>query len=277
MPMRAALTAAIVAAATIARLTHAGTIRDDAASPRAIAVLGDGGATGYASDTSHPFRDARANSWATGTNPAVRSIYARLLAASPAVRGHNFNFAAHGATVNDLSSQVRKAVTIATKPDLVLVQVMENDVQCDGRDDATRFAAYREKVAAALETLAAGLPTARIFVVSQWGTLDSYVRAVSSFDLGTRLTHAGRGPCSIFAPRTGKVVPQHVAYVRRMTNGYHAAFAAACASVPTCRYDGGAARRIVLAPSDLAHRFEHLSVHGLAKLAAVEWAALRRS
>ena len=226
-----------------------------------MAILGDGGATGYASDTAHPFRDARSNSWATGTNPAVRSIYSRLLASNPAVRGHNFNFAADGATMKDIPLQVRKAVTIPTKPDLVLVQVMANDVQCDGKDD-TRLADYRANATEALEALATGLPNTRIVVVSQWGTLDSYVKAVSSFGLGARLTHAGRGACSLFAPKTGKVVPAHVAYVRRLLNGYHAAFAAACASVPTCRYDGGAARRMVLAPADLAHRFEHLRCRG---------------
>ncbi len=42
----------------------------------------------------------------------------------------------------------------------------------------------------------------------------------------------------------------------------------------TCRYDGGAARRIVLKPADLAHRYESLSIQGLAKLAAVEWKVL---
>lgn len=245
-----------------------------AAYPNAIAVLGGDDPTGYASNTKHPFQEARGNSWATGTNPAVRSIYSRLLAVNTAIRGRSFNFASRGATVKDLASQVRKALLLKTKPELVLVQIMDNDVRCDGHDDPTRFAAYRETVKAALERLASGLPQARILFVSAWGTIDSYVKAVSSFDLGTRLTHAGKWQCSIFAPRTGKVVPEHVAYIKRMTNGYHAAFAAACKEVPTCRYDGGAARRIVIAPADLAHRWEHLSLQGLAKLAAVEWRVL---
>lgn len=251
----------------------AGAASPAATYPNAIAVIGDAHATGYASDTRHPFQEARANSWATGTNPAVRSIYARLLAVNPAIRGRAFNFASHGATVRDLPSQVRKPITRTIKPELVLVQIMDNDVTCDGKDD-TRYADYQARVTAALETLAKGLPKARIFAVSDWGTLDSYIKAVQSYGLGARLTHAGKGPCSIFAPKTGKVVQEHVTYVRRITNGYHAAFAAACAAVPACRYDGGAARRIALRPADLAHRYEHLSVQGQAKLAAVEWRAL---
>ena len=245
-----------------------------AAYPNAMAVLGSTVPTGYGSDPKHPFRESRGNSWATGTNPAVRSIYSRLLAVNPAIRGHAFNFSSHGVTVRDLPAQVRKALERTTKPELLLVQSMPNDVRCDGKDDATRFADYRARVATALQTLAEGLPKARILAVSDWGTLDSYVKSVSSFGKGARLTHAGRGVCSIFAPGSGNVVPEHLAYVRRMNAGYDAAFKAACAAVSTCRYDGGAARRIVLKPTDLSHRFDGLTLAGQAKLAAVEWKAL---
>jgi hypothetical protein len=242
--------------------------------PSAIAVVGGTVTTGYGSDPGHPFQEARANSWATGTNPAVRSIYSRLLAVHPAVRGHAFNFGSHGVTVKDLPSQVRKALARTTKPELVLVQIMDNDVRCDRKDNAARFAAYQARVTESLQTLATGLPTARILAVSQWGTLDSYIKSVSSFGQGARLMHASRGVCSIFAPGSGKVVPEHVGYIRRMNAGYDAAFKAACASVPTCRYDGGAARRLVLKPADLSHRFDGLTLQGQAKLAAVEWKVL---
>jgi hypothetical protein len=213
-----------------------------AAYPNAVAVIGDADATGYASDTRHPFQEARANSWATGTNPSARSIYSRLLAVNPTIKGRAFNFASHGAALKDLPSQVRKVIARTIKPELVLVQIMESDITCDGKDE-TRYTDYQARTTAALQTLAKGLPKARILAVSEWGTLDSYIKAVQSYGLAARLTHAGKGACSIFAPKTGKVVPEHVSYIRRMTNGYHAVFAAACEAVPTCRYDGGAARR----------------------------------
>jgi hypothetical protein len=267
------MTAAFVAAGSLAALAHGAETTTNATYPNAIAVIGGGDAAGYASDPKHPFQEARANSWATGTNPAVRSIYSRLLAANAAVRGRAFNFASHGATVRDLPSQVRKATILKTKPELVLVQFMANDAPCDGKDE-TRYADYQARVTQELQALAAGLPKARVLAVSEWGTLDSYIKAVASYGLSARLTHAAKGICSIFAPMTGKVVPEHVAYIRRTINGYNAAFAAACKAVPTCRYDGGAARRIVLKPADLAHRYESLSIQGLAKLAAVEWRVL---
>jgi hypothetical protein len=257
----------------LAALADGATTPTRATYPSSVAVLGGGDAAGYASDPKRPFQEARANSWATGSNPAVRSIYTRLLTANPAVRGRASNFSSHGATVRDLPSQVRKAGTLRTKPDLVLVQFVHNDAPCDGKDEP-RYADYQARVTEALQKLASGLPNARILAVSEWGTLGSYIKAVSSYGLGARLMHASKGLCSIFAPKTGKVVPAHVAYLRRTSNGYNAAFAAACKEVATCRYDGDAARRIVLRPADLAHRYESLSIQGLAKLAAAEWRVL---
>ena len=69
--------------------------------PNAIAVLGHSGATGYDSDPKRPRVDAEENSWATGDNPAVDSIYLRLLALNPAVRGHNTNLAVDGTGVDN--------------------------------------------------------------------------------------------------------------------------------------------------------------------------------
>ncbi len=88
-------------------------------------------------------------------------------------------------------------------------------------------------------------------------------------------------PCSIFAPASapspGSLVPAHVAYLFRTLKGYDAQRAAACAQVPRCHYDGGTAERVFLTPADLTHRFDHLSIAGLAKLAAAEWATMRRT
>jgi hypothetical protein len=264
-----ALSAAALAAAA---LTAGGGARPSAY-PSAIAVLGNSAATGFASNPAHPGRDARANSWATGTNPAVQSIYLRILARNPAIRGRNPNFAQDDATLDQLAGQVRHAIALRSKPQLVLVQIGGDDIRCDGQD-ATRYADFRKRLATQLETLAKGLPEARIFVVGQWGTLGSYIRAIQSLGLGVRLEHAGKGPCSLFAPRTGVLVPEHVTYLKNTLDGYHAAMATACQAVPSCSYDGGAARRMTVTAADLGWRHQHLSIQGHAKLAAIEWAAL---
>ena len=71
-------------------------------------MLGHSGATGESSDPKKPLHyEARENSWATGTNPAVKSLYLRLLAVNPTIEGHNFNLAQGGADVRQLTSRRR--------------------------------------------------------------------------------------------------------------------------------------------------------------------------
>src|SRR5439155_3534823 len=127
-------------------------------------------------------------------------------------------------------------------------------------------AAFRSEFAAALGELTNGLPQARIFVIGWWGNISSYVNTMLHLRVADRLTHAGKGPCSLFAPQSapspGSLVPAHVAYLKSVIKGYEARLAGACAQFPRCRYDGGAAGRLIVTAADLAHRFDNLSVAG---------------
>src|SRR5919206_128303 len=80
--------------------------------PNSIAVLGHSGATGEDSDPAQPHVEIRANSWATGTNPRVDSVYQRILAKNPAIRGHNVNLNQGGATVEQLADQANNAIGV---------------------------------------------------------------------------------------------------------------------------------------------------------------------
>ena len=95
-------------------------------------MIGHSGATGFDSD---PVRARWShNSWVTGDNPAVNSLYARILAHNPAIRGQKFNLAINGSDVTSLVLQARKAVTMKPTPELVVVQSIDNDIACDGSD-----------------------------------------------------------------------------------------------------------------------------------------------
>jgi lysophospholipase L1-like esterase len=248
--------------------------------PSAVTVIGGIDPLAPGSDPKHPFRVAPQNSWATGTNPSVKSVYLRLLAADPAIKGHATDLAQDGALLTDVAAQVRRAAALTPKPDLVLVQAGSGDIKCDGRD-ASHYPAFRAAFSAMLSQLTEALPNARIFVVGEWGSISSYVKAMLGLSIAARETHAGKGPCSLFAPASsaspGSVVPAHVAYLTKTLKGYDAQRAAACVQYPQCRYDGGAAERLATTASDLSPRYDHLSIAGNAKLAALEWAALRRS
>lgn len=238
--------------------------------PSSIVVIGHGDALGYGSDPKHPYRDAPENSWATGTNPAVNSVYSRILAANAAARGHNVNLSRDDWAMDELASLAHRAV--AKKPELVLLQ-LDGDVRCDGQDDS-RIADFRSKVDAALATISTGLPETRIFIVSPWGSFSSYAKYLQGLPLEARLKHAGKGPCQMVESPSGRVVASHVAYIKKVVTGYEAQLAAACAKVTRCRYDGGAAQRLNVTAEDITVDQYHLSIQGQARLAAVEWAAM---
>jgi hypothetical protein len=149
------------------------------ATGKSIVVLGHSGATGYNSDPNDVSRDARENSWATGTNPAVESVYLRLLDKAPEYKGHNDNFAKDGATVDDLMDQAAKVETVTPAPDVILVQIVDNDIKCDGTDPQN-YAPFAEKLTAALQAVTKAVPSAHIYLVSVWGSVQSYTDAAKA-------------------------------------------------------------------------------------------------
>jgi hypothetical protein len=233
-------------------------------------VLGHSGATGENSDPSRPGKEVRANSWATGTNPAVNSVYLRILAENPKIEGHNVNLAHGSATVQDLVVMSKQVVAMTPKPELVLIQIMDADMACP----ATRrdYAGFRSTFISALKVLARGAPESSFFVVSQFGSPSNW-RMLSPAE---RRSIGGTGPCS-FLNRAGRVVPKELARLERIIRGYEAQLKAACKRVSQCRYDRGAFGRIVDKREYWSSDLNHFSVVGHAKAADVAWSALKRA
>jgi hypothetical protein len=244
--------------------------------PNAIAVLGHSGATGESSDPNKPVHyEARENSWATGTNPAVKSLYRRLLTVNPKIEGHNFNLAQGGADVNRLYRQATVAVPkLSPRPDLFVIQILDNDIRCDGTDE-TNFPKFRGTLTKALKALAKGAPDAHIFVVSQFGSPGT---ALATTTLAQRKQFGGGdGPCDA-VDAAGRIIPKRLAYLESVIHGYEAALASACKQVTICRYDGGAFGRIVDRAEYVSSRDpNHFSIKGHAKAASVAWTAMKQT
>jgi hypothetical protein len=251
-------------------------VTSPAASPRAvqypnsIAVLAHSGATGYDSDPRRPRVDVRANSWATGTNPAVNSLYRRILARNPRIKGHNINLAEDGATVRQLLEQAKRAVALKPKPDLLVIQIMDNDMVCPATN--RDIANFRAGMSEALRLLTRRSPRSNIFVVSQFGSPDTYAKALRTEE---RLRIGGTGPCDFVNP-AGQIDATRLARLEGTIQRYEAQLAATCKVFGRCRYDAGAFGRIVDERAYWSQDLNHLSVRGHAKAAAVAWAALRR-
>ena len=238
--------------------------------PDSIAVIGHSFATGEGVTGPRAFR-AR-NSWVTGDVAAVQSVYSRILARNPAIRGNKFNLARGGADVALMLLQAKKAVGLQPAPELVVVQGIDHDITCDGVGHR-RFQAAFGRV---LDVLATGLPDARIFVVSQFGSFPTYVKALTlqqRINQRHRISPSG-GPCEFLDAR-GAPIPKGVAYLEALVHRYEAAVATACKAVASCRYDGGAFGRVVERPEYISWDVIHLSARGQAKAAAVAWDALK--
>jgi hypothetical protein len=235
----------------------------------AIGVMGHSGATGANSTGEGP--DVPENSWATGDNPVVNSIYLRLLTAHPALQGHNVNTAKDGSDASALMGQAEALLAMDPVPDLVLINSIDNDIQCDGTDEANydSFEAQIDDVLTYLEKTAPGI---RVFFVDQWTTVVRYDDLVSTLPNGVA-HNAGGGPCGVFAT-DGTRNPEAETYLQLQVDTYMDRIIAACSRHDDCATDQKAMQGMPLEAADLSPDFDHLAVSGLAKEAAIAWDAL---
>ena len=135
-----------------------------------IAVLGHSIATGTMSDPGGSTRDAHENSWATGENPKVQSIYTRLLKNHPALEGHNYNAAINGANVENLEHEFQTLLEKADPlPDLIIIADFGNDMRCDGTDDAN-YGLYGQRLDHALTQIEHGHSRCALLSGAPWRT-----------------------------------------------------------------------------------------------------------
>ena len=239
--------------------------------PSSIAAAGDSITRAF--DSGFPLVDVPANSWSTGTNPAVTSHYARLVAGNAAIAGHAYNNARTGARMAALQGQL--AVASAQGADYVTVLIGANDACRSSEAAMTSVADFRAQFAAALASFAAARPDARIYVVSipdihrLWELLHGHVIAPHVW--------TAFGICQSLLARPASMAPADVDRRRRVRDrviAYNAQLAGVCAVFVHCRFDGNAAFTTSFTEADVsALDFFHPSVAGQRKLAAVSWGA----
>jgi hypothetical protein len=239
--------------------------------PNSITVLGHSMSTGEESDPRRPGVEVRSNSWVTGSNPAVDSLYRRILKRNPAIRGHNKPYSEGGANIDRVALQADRMLATKTKPELIVIQVMDNDLICPL--DSVAVSGFQAKLTAMLKKLAAGAPNSREFVVSQFGSPGTWAESLTQKQ---REAMGGAGVCSFVAPG-GTIAKAGLARIERAIHAYEAALKAACHTVRQCTYDGGAFGSIVDKRRYVGRDLNHLSVKGHAKAAEVAWKAMRRA
>ncbi|MEU9235291.1 SGNH/GDSL hydrolase family protein [Streptomyces subrutilus] len=203
--------------------------------PSSIAAVGDSITRGF--DACSVLADCPEVSWATGNDPAVRSLAARLLGEAEAP-ARSWNLAVTGSRMADLPGQLAQAA--AYKPDLVTVMVGSNDACRPTALSMTPVAEFRSGFEAALAGLRAASPTTQVYVSSvpdlqrlwEQGKDDPMVRKVWS--LGICQSMLADPLSAALGAKTRRE------QVRARVVEYNEVLREVCAKDPLCRYDGGA-------------------------------------
>lgn len=237
-----------------------------------VAALGHSGLTGTLTDPDDPYGDAVENSWATGDNPRVDSIYLRLLADHPALEGHHYNAAVNGATIDGLVGQYESLLDEAgIAPDLFVIQFIDNDIRCDG-SDAEHAKEFGRQLDRGLSRIATDLPEAQFYLTGPWASVPRWAAWAAHHEQHVQ-ANSGTGPCDVFDGR-GRPLPAGIRSMQRIIDSYTAEQAAVCARHPGCFTDRGALERFAPVDRDVAWDLNHLSVAGHAKYARIAWSAL---
>ncbi len=238
-------------------------------------ALGASVTVGFNTDCPEGWIDCPDNSWATGTNLAVDSVYLRLLALNPGLRDHNANDAESGTGMVALDGQAESAVQRGV--DLVTIAMGLNDA-CGRRTGVmTDVSEFRDEFRRAMDTLTTGLPRARVHVVS----IPDLYRRWETFHTVPRVMKAWRAQvpyCQTMFTRPTSKAPADVhrrAAVRARVVEYNAALAEVCATYPACTTDGGAAFRAPIVLTEFStHDYWHPNIAGQAALAKLAWDTL---
>ena len=258
------------ASATAATVGGSATSKAPSATAGVVA-LGHSAITGRDSDPARLQQDTLENSWATGTNPDINSVYERLVAIRPENEGHVANAGEDGRGIDSLAEQVQTALAEVPTPLLVIIQIIGNDQRCDGTD-AAHVPEYGATLRSALDTITTASPDSHILVVGRLGSVASLAAAVAK-DPAAKASYTGTGMCDLFNP-AGELVQANVDNLSGILGSYQSEQEQVCAAVPQCTTDRGAAGTFVDDINDMAHiewAAEHLGVHGQAREAETLW------
>jgi lysophospholipase L1-like esterase len=234
---RRALTTAVVGLAAVLLFTTPAAAAA-AAPPSSMASLGDSITRGF--NACGFYVDCPSRSFATGDYAPVDSQATRITAKNAALAGHAFNDAKSGAKAADMPGQA--ATAVSQRVQYVTMLIGGNDACTPTEAAMTTVAAYRASIDAALATIKAGLPAARVELVSipdvkrLWAAGRGSAGALSAW----WLFHI----CQSLLANPTSDAPADAARrdrVRQRVVDYNAQLAAACAAYgPNCAYDGGA-------------------------------------
>lgn len=234
--------------------------------PSSIASTGDSITRAY-NTGAVAFTDAPANSWSTGTNSAINSHYLRILASNPAISGHNFNDAVSGAHMVDLNGQM---VTVNSQAvNYVTVLMGANDACTSTEAGMTDVVTFRSQFQTALNTLSAGSPDARVYVLSVPDIYNLWF--ILKDNSSARFAWSAFGICQSMLANplsTAQADIDRRNRVRQRVVDFNTQLSQVCSTNIHCRFDNNTVFNTAFVPSDISTRdYFHPALAGQTRLA----------
>jgi hypothetical protein len=231
-------------------------------------ALGDSMTRGFA--TNGAFSDYLPRSYATGTE--VNSLYRRLLAQNPAIGGRNYNDAADGSKMANLNGQMASAVSRGV--DLVTMMIGAGDVcVASAEAEMTSVQTFHDQFVTAMNTFAAGLPNARLLVLSVPDVYRTW--ELLKDDAAARSAWSSHGLCRTMFENpqsTDQADVDRRDRVRQRIVDYNTELANVCALYTECRFDDNTVFNLDVNTSDFSTvDYVHPSTEWQSKVAAAVW------
>ncbi|SCF26592.1 Lysophospholipase L1 [Micromonospora viridifaciens] len=239
--------------------------------PNSMASLGDSITRGF--NACGWYVDCTARSFSTGDDTGVNSHYLRIRTVNPAIQGRNHNDAKTGAKSADMYGQAGTAVSQGV--DYVTMLIGANDACTSSESTMTPVATFRANIDSALNRIKAGLPNARVAVISipdihrLWYVGKDSGSARSAWSLFGICQSMLANPTS-----TAQADVDRRARVRQRVVDYNTQLAQACVAYgPNCDFDDNAVFNYPFALSQVSTwDYFHPNPSGQAVLASVSYA-----
>ncbi|WP_319463405.1 SGNH/GDSL hydrolase family protein [Micromonospora sp. RTP1Z1] len=239
--------------------------------PNSMASLGDSITRGF--NACGWYVDCTSRSFSTGDYSTVNSHYLRIRAVNPTIQGRNYNDAKTGARSADMYGQA--GTTVGQGVEYVTMLIGANDACTSSEATMTSATTFRANIDSALNRLKAGLPNARVAVLS---VPDIYRLWYIGKGNGSALTAWSTfGICQSMlanATSTAQADVDRRARVRQRVIDYNAQLAQACAAYgANCDFDDNAVFNYPFALSQVSGwDYFHPNTSGQAVLASISYA-----
>ncbi|GHJ48633.1 lipoprotein [Catellatospora sp. TT07R-123] len=270
--MRLARPSLVLAAAAAAVMLLASPAAAAVTPPDSMASMGDSITRGF--NACGWYSDCTARSFSTGNYASVSSHYSRILAKNAAISGKNYNDAKSGAKAADMPGQA--ATAVSQNAQYVTILIGANDACTSTEASMTSIASYRASIDSALGTLKAGLPNAKVALISVPDVKRLW--QVGKDSSSARSTWSLFGICqSLLAnpTSTAQADVDRRDRVRQRVIDFNAQLAQACAAYgANCDFDDNAVFNYPFALSQVSTwDYFHPNTSGQAVLAQISYAA----